>query len=165
MITVISDTTPLLHLAKHNYLYLLSNLYQKVYIPNAVYEEITIRDDIISYRIKNAEFLEIKTIRDKKLFQEIYESIDYGESEAITLAKELKLNLVIDDLAGRNMAKKLNLKFIGTIGVILKNIQDGFIIINEAKEIFFKLKNGGFKVSSSLEETFFKALKVLTPTI
>ena len=48
---VISDTTALIILAKSDAFSLLSNLFQKIYIPQAVYDELMFKDDIVNYRI------------------------------------------------------------------------------------------------------------------
>jgi len=50
---VISDTTALIILAKSDAFSLLSNLFQKIYIPKAVYDE-----------LKTMLFIEVKWIRE-----------------------------------------------------------------------------------------------------
>lgn len=51
-----------------------------------------------------------------------------GEASAIALAVELKdCLLIVDDLKARKMAEKLNIKFTGTIGVIIDAKEAGHI--------------------------------------
>ncbi len=45
---VISDTTALIILAKSDKLELISNLFEKVFIPQAVKDELDFKDDIVS---------------------------------------------------------------------------------------------------------------------
>jgi predicted nucleic acid-binding protein len=52
--------------------------------------------------------------------------LDKGEASAIALTLEVENGvLIIDDLKGRKIAKKLNLKFSGMFGLILKAKQMG----------------------------------------
>lgn len=60
---IISDTTALIILAKPNQLKLLKNFLDKVYIPNAVFDEICVKDDIVKFRILNSDFIETKQIQ------------------------------------------------------------------------------------------------------
>jgi len=61
---VISDTTALIILAKSDAFALLSNLFQKIYIPQAVYDELMFKDDIVNYRIKAFDNIELKPVSD-----------------------------------------------------------------------------------------------------
>lgn len=44
--------------------------------------------------------------------------VDKREADAIALALELDLPILIDDLKGRKVAEKLGLKFIGSLGLL-----------------------------------------------
>ncbi len=63
--------------------------------------------------------------------------MDYGESEALILYKEINANfLLIDDKKARNIAESLDIKCIGTIGLLstAKNKQ----LIAELRPIFIQ---------------------------
>lgn len=89
-------------------------------------------------------------------YQKILETIvDKGEASAIALALELDNPLlIIDDLKGRKLAKKLNLNIAGTLGVILKAKEKG--IIKSTKGIFEKLKQSNFRISEKVETELLK---------
>ncbi len=89
-------------------------------------------------------------------YQKILETIvDKGEASAIALALELDNPLlIIDDLKGRKLAKKLNLNIAGTLGVILKAKEKG--IIKSTKGIFEKLKQSNFRISDKVETELLK---------
>jgi uncharacterized protein len=72
--------------------------------------------------------------------------LDYGESEAIALTLEKKVNLILmDEQEGRSRAKQLGLKPIGIIGVILRAKKSGQI--SSVKEVMESLrKNAGFYI-------------------
>lgn len=100
-------------------------------------------------------WFEIKKVKDLN-YQKILETIvDKGEASAIALALELDNPLlIIDDLKGRKLAKKLNLNITGTLGVILKAKEKG--IIKSTKGIFEKLKQSNFRISEKVETELLK---------
>lgn len=99
MQSVISDTTALIILAKSDKLELLSNLFEVIYIPEAVKEELNFKDDIVKYRIDRFETIMVQPITNRETVTKIQKlNIDRGEVEAISLALELNLRLIIDDL-------------------------------------------------------------------
>ena len=63
---VISDTTALIILAKSDKLELLSNLFQQIFIPKAVEDELNFKDDIVKYRIEKFDKISVKNINDTK---------------------------------------------------------------------------------------------------
>jgi predicted nucleic acid-binding protein len=55
--------------------------------------------------------------------------VDRGEAAAIALARQLNSPLLIlDDMAGRRLAKRLGLTITGTVGVVLAAAERGFIV-------------------------------------
>jgi len=80
-----------------------------------------------------------------------------GEAEVITLAKEIAMKIIIDDLKARKVAETLELKVTGTIGLLLKAEKLGFIesAYDKAKE----LKDKGFYVSDELLDDIFRFRK------
>ena len=94
---IISDTTALIILSKTNHLELLTNLIDKIYIPNAVMEEISYKNDKVKYLIKNSSFIEVKKITNQDILKEVESNnLDRGETEAISLALEEDYQLLID---------------------------------------------------------------------
>lgn len=60
---VIVNSTPLIALAKSDQLELLKMMYERIIIPEAVYREVTEKDDIASRRIESArEWIEIRKV-------------------------------------------------------------------------------------------------------
>ena len=83
-----------------------------------------------------------------------------GESEAIALAMELDdVVLVLDDKKARRIAKQLDLKVIGTVGLLLRAKKRG--IVAEIKPVLDALQNAGFRIAAPLYQ---KALKLASET-
>lgn len=157
---VISDTTALIILAKSDALSFLSNLFKKVYIPSAVYDELMFKDDIVKYRIERFDDIELKPVGDVKILERITKlNIDKGEIEAISLAIELDLMLIIDERKGRKIATSQGVKIVGVLGILIQNYKQGFLSLEEVKLYFQIFKEQGLRVSVELERVFFERLQ------
>ncbi|MGD8295702.1 MAG: DUF3368 domain-containing protein, partial [Desulfobacterales bacterium] len=73
-----------------------------------------------------------------------------GEAESISLASEMGLTLVLDDLKARKIAETLDLRITGTIGVLLK--AENMTFIKSAYDKTIELRDKGFYVSDKLLE-------------
>lgn len=61
-----------------------------------------------------------KAVVNKHTQHNYSEKVDAGEASAIALALEMELPLLIlDDLKGRKLASSLNLRYTGTLGVLV----------------------------------------------
>jgi len=156
---VISDTTALIILAKSDAFSLLSNLFQKIYILQAVYDELMFKDDIVNYRINAFDRIEVKPVIDMAILERIKMlKIDKGEVEAISLALELNLMLIIDERKGRKIALNQGLKIVGVLGILIENYRQKFLTLDEVKLNFLLFKQQGLGVSEQLEKIFFERL-------
>lgn len=76
-------------------------------------------------------------------------NLDEGEASAIALAMNIHSSiLIIDDLKGRKMASQLNVRYSGTLGLILRAKQEGNI--PSVKPIIKKIKKTNFRINESL---------------
>lgn len=93
---VISDTSAITNLGAINQLILLKQLYGKVFIPEAVYQELTSPSIAAGGReAKEYEWIQVRSVSDRALVDEFLETLDIGESEAIAIAIELDADLTI----------------------------------------------------------------------
>ncbi len=85
-------------------------------------------------------------------YQQILEmDLDEGEASAIALSLEMKNPiLMLDELKGRKVAEKLNLRYSGTFGLILRAKQIG--LISSVKPILEKIKSTNFRFDEKLFE-------------
>jgi len=153
-VVVVSDSTTLIILYDLQKLEYLKNLFSKVYIPQKVYEEVCFKKDV-----ELPDFIAISKIKDLKLLEELQMLLDDGESEAIAMACEKNLPLIIDEKKGRKVAANLGIEVLGLLGVLYLNVKNGFITKNEAEQFLQKAKINSFRISTKLINEFFLSLK------
>lgn len=139
---VISDASCLIFLNNIGELDLLQKVYMSVSTTPEVAKEFM--DEL-------PPWVKIESVKDKQ-YQEFLETqLDRGESSAIALAKEKQASLILlDDLKARKIAKKLNLNFTGTLGVIHRAKQINVIL--KIKPIIEKLQATNFRISPNILE-------------
>jgi len=150
---IVSDSTTLIVLLELSKIELLSNLFEKVYITQAVFNEINYKKDI-----KLPNFFRLKKVKNQKKLDELKQLLDIGESEAIVLALEENMPLIIDEKKGRKIAKNLGVSIVGLLGIVLLNHKQGFISKKEAKEFLDEAVKRGFRISKKLIEEFLENL-------
>jgi predicted nucleic acid-binding protein len=81
---VVSDTSPVLNLARIGRLELLPLLYRQVLIPSTVYEELTAyRNDLTpAIDLSSVPWLTVAAAENQNRVQELREDLDLGEAEA-----------------------------------------------------------------------------------
>jgi predicted nucleic acid-binding protein len=127
---IVSDTSPIVNLAAIGKLNLLPDMFGKVYLPVAVYDEIVVRGagQPGSSEIQAAPWVEVKQCANPPLLQQIRLELDPGEAEAIVLALELQTqNVLMDEKDGRAVAIRYHLKPIGVLGILLEAKSRGLI--------------------------------------
>ena len=110
---VVSNSSPLIHLAKIGKLDLLRSFFSEVFVPEAVYKECVVegkgKDD--ATKISEARWIRVRKIKDEKLKRALMVELDEGEAEAIVLALEESADLLLlDDYEARRIARSLGLK-------------------------------------------------------
>ena len=126
---IIVNSTPLIALAKANKLEILKGMYEHIIIPEAVYREVTEKDDVAAQRIEAArDWIEVRKV-DPNLDRRMYRAkLHEGEVEVMLLAQEIGADVVIiDDGAARKTAEYLGLPLTGTLGVMIKAKQRGLL--------------------------------------
>ena len=129
---VVSNTGPLIGLAKLNQFELLRRLASAVYIPPQVHRELLAKSGPEAAAIDNAlhEFIQIKIPGAvDSATTDILKGLDEGEKQAILLARSFSspVLLLLDDRAGRTAARKLNQPLTGLPGLLLKAKDVGLI--------------------------------------
>ena len=150
---IVSDATTLIILSDLGRLDLLENLFDKIYLPEAVHRELTFQGDPAL-----PDRFEIATPKKSELLATLKHLLDPGESEAIALAKERNLPLIIDEKKGRKIARSLDLKIIGLLGVIYLNVKRGHLDPKGAEAFIDSAMDHGYRISSALVEEMLQSL-------
>jgi len=148
----VSNSSPLIHLAKIGKLELLRQYHERIVIPDAVFRECVSEggDRPEAALIRNAEWIVVKSVIDRNLVKLLESALDAGESEAIALALEEKSELILlDESDAREKARLYGLKITGAIGILLRAKMDGKIV--SLKDSLSSLKQSGFWIKDSFE--------------
>ena len=149
---IIVNSTPLIALAKANKLEILKEMYEHIIIPEAVYREVTEKDDVAAQRIEAArEWIEVRKV-DSNLDRRMYKAkLHDGEVEVMLLAQEIGADaVVIDDGAARKTAEYLELPLTGTLGVMIKAKQRG--LLEAVMPVVQQMEQNGIFFSRELKE-------------
>jgi len=158
---IISDSTTLITLAKTNHLDLLSNFIEKVYIPVAVKNELSHKHDGVKEAIEKSKFIEQKIVTNQDILNEVKKAnLDIGEIQAISLALETGLDLIIDERLGRKYAQSKKIKIMGLLGVLKINLINGFITYIELLYLLEEFKEVKFRLNPKLEKEFLDSISI-----
>lgn len=152
---VVSDTTPVISLMKAGQLELLRQLFGVVYIPEAVYRELTDNEAFSEEvrMVQGCEFLYVQKVDNGKsvAILQNFTGLDAGESEAIILADEMNSDLLLmDEHKGRQVAKKLGIRITGTIGILTQAFDEGMLTKEDVERCIERLKESGIRISEKL---------------
>ena len=152
---VIVNSTPLIALSHIGRLDLLKMLYGEISIPQAVYKEISAKNGSVCQKAldNSLEWIKVERIQNE-MAKTMYKT-QLHEGEVMILAKETEADLVIiDDMNAKKHAKYLELPVTGTLGVLIKAKQKGYI--KELKSVLRELVDKHIYISESLIELCLK---------
>ncbi|MBL0702302.1 MAG: DUF3368 domain-containing protein [Desulfosarcina sp.] len=153
---VISDSSPLISLAIIEKLDMLEKLYEDIYVPIAVSEEVVRADKPFARKLKLFLNGRTKSVKNKMAVEILSGDIGAGEAEAIVLALEQQPAVVlIDDLKARRFAKMNGLNVIGTMGILLKAKKAG--MIKEITPLISELLLGDIRIGKKIIEITLQA--------
>lgn len=144
---VISDTSPINYLVLIDEIELLPKLFGTVIIPPSVLSELQRNETpnkVKSWLATNPKWLELRaaSVIDSTI------TLGIGESEAISLAKEINADMVlIDDKKARQAAIERGLHVAGTLNILELAAIKHFLDLPEA---FDKLKKTNFRAAQIL---------------
>lgn len=154
MPAVVSDASPVVYLTQLGRFELLRQLFDMIFIPPAVWKEVGERGagrpegEALAAALQQG-WVEVREpsvqIRDDPHLMELGD----GEREAISLAYEHRLFLVIDDADGRVVAARLGVHVVGTLGILFEAKQKG-LIARVRPEIDRLLHETNFRVKQAV---------------
>jgi predicted nucleic acid-binding protein len=146
---VVADTTPVNYLILIGAVDALGRLYERVLIPQSVYEELT------HARTPAAVGEWVQHLPGWLIVQRPTRTPDAslhrlaaGERDAILLAEEFNgEQLIIDELLGRRIAEQRGIPVLGTVGVLREAAEAGLLDLSEA---FERLQQTSFHISPAI---------------
>jgi len=151
-VTIVSNASPLIGIARIDKLDLLRELYGELVIPEAVWHEVVVRGagQPGAEQIKASEWISQARVENRTLVQVLAQDLDVGEAESIALALELQAEiLLMDERLGRQTADRLGLRYIGVIGILVQAKHKG--LIDRIEPLLQALRDrAGFRISDEL---------------
>ncbi|MHA1112255.1 MAG: hypothetical protein ACTSRE_14205 [Promethearchaeota archaeon] len=135
MKVAVSNSSPLILLGKIDSLNLLFNLFDEVYIPPAVFEEVVTRGIEENYTDASRvnEYIKKNKIQVKKPEKSDFMinsfNLHFGEIQVIELALSFQKKhiILLDEEEAREFAQGLGLRVKGTLGILIDNYLKKFI--------------------------------------
>lgn len=148
---IVSDATPLLHLARAGLLDLLPKLYDRVVVPASVWEETSGRGEprAEGHVLQEASeaWLEIRSLSapERRLSEAFRRAapIGRGESDAIALAEALRTPVLMDDRVAVDLARMRGIETRWTTSVILEAHRRGVLDRKAARRTVEDLVGSG----------------------
>jgi len=159
---IITNTSPIIALSIIGKLNLLWELFEEVYVPKSVCNEIFSgykNNDFGKSELKNAidhGKITVYEVKDEIFVNKLKGKLHIGELETIVGGLELDVDFVlIDERAARNQANNFMLSPIGTLGIL--RIAKSKEIILEIKPYLDILINNGFRLSKQVYNSILSA--------
>lgn len=152
---VVADASALVALAICDSLNILEGLFGEIKVSQTVFEEVTVSGQPASEKLRR--YLQNK-VEPVNLNSFVIEgcSLDHGELTSIALYKYLEADyLLIDEKAGRRIAKLNRIRVIGSLGILIEAKRKG--ILKSIKPHIETLKLSKIYFSAALLE---QALKI-----
>ncbi len=152
---IVSNSSPLIYLAKLNKLQLLKDFFGEVAVPEKVWEE-NFPDAFAVESAAGEGWLKVKRVKNVKKLEDF--GIDEGEAEALSLAFELGVKeIMMDQTHARLAAKALGLQPRCTIFVLLRALKKGIVTYENYLEDLESLVKANFRMGS---EVYLRAVKL-----
>jgi predicted nucleic acid-binding protein len=134
MIVVVADTSPLNYLIQIECQGLLPALFERVFVPTAVVNELDHAGTppvVRAFLRQMPQWIAVRQVSSPP--DSTLAVLDPGEREAIQLAKEEHADLLLmDEKVGTHLARRQGLAVIGTLGILVQAAQHGLVDIEAA---------------------------------
>ncbi len=148
---VVSNTGPLIALAKVDKLLLLEQLFSIVYIPPAVHRELLAKPGPEAERLDLALATFVRVTERPVVsaaIEVVTAQLDHGEQEAVALASLFNALLLMDDRLGRRAARRLDVQLTGTAGLLIRAVE--LQLIPDAVAVLEEMRSAGYWLSDEL---------------
>jgi len=155
-LTTVSNSTPLIWLSRIGRLGLLRELFGEVHIPASVYREVVEagleQGYVDAHVVKQAVdegWIVVVEVEVPEPFSSI-SSLHLGEAEALYHALEGGSLLLMDEAAGRSVARAHGVAARGTMSVLVNAVKEGLISREDARQDVLTLVESRFRISAKV---------------
>lgn len=144
---IISNTSCLIILDNIDRLDILQKLYQTIHLTEEVAQE---------FGKPLASWMMVDVVQDKNYLRLLNASVDLGEASTNALAVKMPGDsvMILDDIKAKKLAKQLDLKYTGLLGILLKAKQQN--VIASVSDILAQFRQVNFRFSEKLEAEVLK---------
>ena len=159
---IVSNTGPMISLEKlSDGFKFIRKLYDKIIIPEAVLEELAADNILVPAEYLNLhlinDLVEVRPVSALSNIAEIHR-LDRGEKQAISLAEQLGLPLLIEEALGRQIASAAGIQISGIAGQIIKAFKEKLISREDAAYMLKELFDAG-RINRKIYSSLLSGLK------
>ena len=145
---VVSNSSPLISLARIGRLNLLASLYERILVPVAVHQEVTVAGRGLPGvgEVRNASWIEGEPERSPAnlSLEAACQGLGAGERGAILLAQSLPADLILlDEWKARRIAREAGLSVMGCLGVLEAGTRKG--LVPDLRQAYIDLLREGIR--------------------
>ena len=150
---VVSNSSPLIALARIRQLDLLASLFQKILIPTEVQLEVTVAGRGLpgAEEVRNAGWIEVapRTPPADLSLMQACQGLGTGERSAILLANTLSAELILlDEWKARRIARDAGFSIMGCLGVLEAGTRKG--LVSDLRQAYVDLLRQGIRFDIGL---------------
>jgi predicted nucleic acid-binding protein len=155
---IVSDTSPIIAFARLGRLSLLRQVFDVLIIPEAVFDELVRSgpDQPGAPEAIQGEWIQRRAITDPDAVAQLPPRLHAGEREAIVLAREQGMQVLVDEQRGRAAARAQGLEPVGSLGVLAEAKAQG--IISAVRPIVEELQAIGYWIDQSIIRDFLEEM-------
>jgi predicted nucleic acid-binding protein len=147
-VIVVSNSSPLVALARIGRLALLASFYKRILIPAEVHHEVTVAGRGLpgAEEVRNANWIEVISQKSPGYpsLAQVCQGLGAGERAAILLAKSLEADLVLlDEWKARRVAQDAGLSVVGCLGILEAGAQRG--LVPDLRQVYMDLLRQGIR--------------------
>jgi uncharacterized protein len=152
-VIVVSNSSPLIALARVGWLNLLASLFQRILIPAEVHHEVTVAGSGLpgADEVSKAGWIEVAPGRPpaNPSLEQACQGLGAGERGAILLARSLPADLILlDESKARRVAREAGLPMTGCLGVLEAGARKGLVL--DLRQVYIDLLRQGVRFNIRL---------------
>jgi predicted nucleic acid-binding protein len=157
MPAIVCNTGPIIALSAIRKLNILKNLYETVYLPSAVYNEIVTGEEHLRefYQFRDIDWFNILELQ-QPMDPLLSTVLDIGEASVIQLSREIGvMKILMDERKGRKVAREIyGLTVIGTARILVDAKKAN--LISSVKDLMYEMMDNGYWIHDNIIQAALK---------